>query len=128
MGGYRVNVRQQVAEHLSEVFAADTDLPEIYVVATERQLDDIHKLTIQLRGTSIGRLPQAPLSQRAIRMSAIVISAHDDLDMAVDELDEVVPLILDSFDTSFQHEDAELVQYGTHMAYTIPLTVIASKE
>jgi len=128
MGGSRVNVRQQVADHLSDLFTADADLSDLYVVATERQLDDINKLTIQLRGTSIGRLPAAPLSQRAIRMTAIVISAHTDIDMAADQLEEVVPLILDTFDTSFQHEDAELVQYGSHLAYSIPLTVIASKE
>ncbi|AOX46708.1 hypothetical protein [Microbacterium sp. BH-3-3-3] len=123
-----MSVRQQVADLLIELLTANEALPAINVVATERILDEVRDLTIQLRSTSIGRLPQAPISQRVIRMNAIVISGHDDPDMAVDELEDIVPLILDSLDTSFQHEDAELVQFGTRMAYSIPLTVIAAKE
>lgn len=121
-------VRHQVAEHLQTVLDENPQAPEVRVIATERELDDIRVLTVQLRGNTLGRLPQAPISQRAVGLTAVVISAHDDPDMGADELDGFVPLFLDSLDTSFLHEDAELVQYGTHMAYRIPLTVIASKD
>lgn len=123
-----MSIRHEVAALLQASWDSIEELPTIHVVATERELDDLHNVTVQIRGNSIGTLPEAPLSHRSVKMSVIVISAHDDPDMATDELDEIVPLMLDVLDERFRHEDAELTRYGQSMAYLIPLTVIASKD
>lgn len=113
---------------LAEAWADNPHLPDIDVIATERELDRLPRLTVQIRVNSIGKAPEVPLSHRLVRLDLVVISAHDDIDMATDELDEVVPVILNDLDKRFPHDDAELARYGEYMAYRIPIQTLASKE
>lgn len=119
-----MSVRHAVADLLREAFA-DIDID---VLATERQIDEPHRLTALIRGNGYARMPEAPVSHRIVRLTLIVVSSLDDPDAGADQLDEALPLILDALDTRIPHEEAELALFGTRLAYRIPLNLIAAKE
>lgn len=107
------------------------DIPELAglrVVATERALDSITESTALIRLRSIAKAPAAPLSHRHVVLWLTLISSHEDLDLAADELDQISGAALDYLDTRVMHDDADMAEYGDRLAMNIPLTVLASKE
>jgi hypothetical protein len=113
---------------LTADWSAIPALTGIRVVATERELDDIQQATALTRGRSIGKAPAAPNSHRTVGLLLSLISPHQDMDRAADELDDLVAAALDYLDTRFLHEDATVVGYGDRLAFDIPISVLASKE
>jgi len=124
-----MSVRKEYEQVLKTDWAAIPALAGVRVIATERGLDTLSQPTFLIRARSIGKTPEAPNSHRNVGFLGTLISPHQDLDRAQDQLDELVEAILDYFDPRALHDDAVSVGYDdTHMAYDIPLTILASKE
>jgi hypothetical protein len=123
-----MSVRKEVEALLKDAWKNDPVLSAFRVIATERALDDIKEPTALLRIDSVTRLPEAPLSQRTVNIRLTLISPHQDVDLAADELDEAVDAALDYLDKSFSHDEATTVNYGNRLAFDIPLHIIARKD
>lgn len=121
-----------VRRSLEAQFKADwQDVPalsNLIVVATERSLDVVNKATALIRQKGVAKCPEAPLSHRNVSILLTIISGNTNADKAQDELDELVPAVLDYLDPKWPHGDAEAVGWtGEKLAYDIPLTIRASK-
>ncbi|MDZ5145336.1 hypothetical protein [Microbacterium testaceum] len=123
-----MSVRHDFAETLSDEWAAIPALADVRVVATERELDELDRITVLIRMRSVGKHAAAPLSHRQVGLLVTLISPSLDLDVAADELDEVLAAALDYFDSRFLYEDATTVGYADRLAFDIPVTLIAAKE
>lgn len=123
-----MSVRHDLAETLTQDWATIPALADVRVVATERQLDELERITALIRVQSLGKHPAAPQSHRQVGVLITLISPSLDLDVAADELDDVLAATLDYFDSRFLYEDATSVGYADRLAYDIPLTLIAAKE
>ncbi|MFI8633996.1 hypothetical protein ACIGEP_15535 [Microbacterium sp. NPDC077663] len=109
-------------------FEAIPSLAKVKVIATEKVIDAPRTPTLLIRQTSIGRCPTAPLSHRNVGIIATLISPHEDMDRAGEQLADLVADLLDYLDTRFAHDDATQVGYNDRLAYDLPLTVIAAKD
>lgn len=122
-----MSVRKEVGAKLAADWKSVPALAGLQVLATERSLDAIHADTALIRQTSIGRAPQAPQGAQEVRLLLTLISAHEDLDRAADDLDDYVEAVLDYLPRAFRHEDATAVAYSDRFAYDIPLIITAKK-
>lgn len=123
-----MSVRTQVADKLATDWTTIPELAGLHVLATERSLDAIHVDTALIRQKSIGRAPAAPQGAQTVRLLLTLISAHEDMDRAADDLDGYVEAALDYLPKAFLHGDADAVAYADRLAYDIPLTITAKKE
>lgn len=65
----------------------------------------------------------------AVSVLLTVVSPHQDLDRAADQLDVLVTAALSDLDAlGIRHDDADEVAYDNRLAYDIPLTVYAPKD
>ena len=123
-----MTVRQSIEAQFKSDWADVPDLADLIVIATERPLDDVQRATALIRQKGIAKHPAAPLSHRRVGLLLTIISGNLNPDAAQDELDELVPAVLDYLDPRFQHEGAEAVGWtGSRLAYDIPFTVVAAK-
>lgn len=123
-----MSVRTDFADMLRTAWAEIPELAGVRVIATERELDTVTEPTALIRLKRVGREPSAPLKHRRIGLLVTLICPHVDLDLADDELEELIAAALDYFGPRFIHEDAELVGYGSRLAADIPVNIIASPE
>lgn len=125
-----MSIRTDVAQLIREALA-DGPLADIKIVTSERDIGKIGRAAIIVKQQSIGRLPAAPLSHRNVGVIVTVISAHQDLDRAEDDLDVIVPDVLNALDNQaiLTWSGAAKVGWGeSNLAYDITLEVIADKE
>lgn len=124
-----MTVRKAVEAELTAAWAEVPALAKLRVIATERQMDDVQRATALIRQKSVGKTPEAPLSHRNVGLVLTLISGYLDADKAQDELDALLPAVLDYLDPRYAHGDAEAVGWtGSRLAYDIPFTVRAKKE
>lgn len=121
-------VRKQLETQLSDDWAAIPGLASVRVIATERELDPPRKPTALIRQKLVGRAPAAPQGVRRVELLLTLISPHEDLDRAGDELEDLVLEVLDYLGGRIPHEDATAVAYGNRLAYDIPLHLYATKD
>lgn len=100
----------------------------MWVTATQEELGPFTRVTAIVSQQSIGPFPQAPLSHRTVGLTLEVVAPNTDRDGGADVLEDIIPAILDYLDTRYQHGTATAFLYGERFAYTIPVSVIASKE
>lgn len=125
-----MSIRADVAQLIRTALAGGP-LADIKIVTSEREIGRIDRAAVLVKQQSIARLPAAPLSHRNVGLIATVISAHQDLDRAEDDLDVIVPDILDALDNqaTLTWRGATKVGWGeSNLAYDITLEVIADKE
>ncbi len=121
-----------VVRFLEEQLTADwedhEELSDVWVKATQGELKAFSRVTVIVSQQTIGPFPQAPHAKRTVGVTLEVVSPTDDIDAAADELELIVPAILDYLDPLYLHDVATAFLYGGLLAYRIPLTVIANKE
>jgi hypothetical protein len=124
-----MSARSEFADALAAAWADIPALAGVRVVATERELDVIDRPTFVIRSKSIARSPEAPISHRDIGLLGSLISPHVNLDIAQDQLDDLVDAVLDHLDTFCRHGDATTAAWNdSRLAFDIPITILASKE
>ena len=122
-----MSVRTEFADALRTAWYGHAVLSNVRVIATEAALDDVKETTALVRFKSLTKAPSAPNSHRQVGLLLTLISGHQDLDRAGDELDEVVTAVLDYLDPQWMHDEATAVAYGDRLAFDIPVTVLAAK-
>ena len=123
-----MSVRTEFSALLSSAWAGNNTLSQVRVIATESALDDTQQTTALIRFKSMTKAPSAPNSHRQVGLLLTIISGYQDLDLAADELDDILPAVLDYLDPLCLHDAAAVVGYGDRLAVDIPITVLASKE
>lgn len=112
---------------LTEDFASIPELAGTRVLASERELDDVQKLTILIRRAGIERHATAPLAKRDYKVLLTVIAPALNLNVAGEQLDDAVDALLDYLDRHYRHGDAEVVMYAKRLAYDIPTTLTVDR-
>lgn len=123
-----MTVRSSLVEQFEADFAAIAELEDVWVVATQEELTAFTRVTVIVSQQSMGPFPPAPLSSRYVGIVLEVVAPSLGLDQGADELEEIVPALLDYVDKKFHHTTATAFPYGERFAYRIPINVIASKE
>lgn len=123
-----MSVARDIAARAELDWAGHPTLSEVRIVASEKVIDTPRVPTVILRQTSIGRCPELPLSHRNVGVLLTIVSPHQDMDKAGEQLFSLVDAILDYLDRLYAHEDATQVAYLDRLAYDIPLTAIAAKD
>lgn len=123
-----MSIRADFAARLRNDWRTHRDLRDVKVYATEGSIDAVAAPIALIRQERIGRHPDLPYSHRLVGLTLHVISRYDNPVKAGAELDTLVTAILDYLDPRFLHGDAEVSADFGHLAYTIPITLAASKE
>lgn len=123
-----MSIRHDFASQLTVDWATIPALEGVRVVATEREIDELEVPTCLVRLNGVGRAPSAPVSHRNVTLLLTLISPHLDMDLAGDEIEELIDAALDYLDTRFLHDDANVVGYNNRLAADIPVTILAEKE
>lgn len=123
-----MTVRSSTAERFTDEWLDVPELADVWVVSTQQEIAAFTRVTAIISQQSFGAFPQAPNSHRNVGLTLEIVSPLADRDAAADELESIVPAVLDYLDPRYLHGDAEAFLYGNLLAYRIPITVIASKE
>jgi hypothetical protein len=122
------SLRAQLEAQLKTDWATIPALAGVRVIATEAQLDTPTQPTLLLRVKRVGKSPAAAMSHRRHEVLATLISSLEDVDQAMDQLDDLLEAALGYFDTRYLHGGADVVGYGAErLAVDIPLSVIHPK-
>lgn len=124
-----MTIRSDVATLITEALAGGPR-EDTKVVTSERELGQLDRSAVLVRGATLARTPGAPLSHRNVGLTVTIVSAHQDLDYAEDDLDELVPDILDALDhqSILTWTGARKVAYDdTHLAYDVDIDVITER-
>lgn len=123
-------MRTAIADYIRTLVAEYPALSGIKVVDSIRDLGQITAPTIVVKTDSYEKLAVAPLSKRQGNFTLTLISKHQDIDRAEDELDDLLELLLPALITSgVVWQSATQVGYGdSNLAYDITVTSILTKE
>lgn len=121
-----MSVRDDVAD-LAVAALAAADI-EVNVVRSLRDPGILQIPILVIDQQTVGRFAPAPLEHSTVGMILHLVSRHVDMDDAEDELDELLPLVLDAFDQQGQIAwvTATKVPYaGKYTAYDIEFQIIS---
>lgn len=124
----RQYIETEFTAAIAEIRAADPAIPEIRVIATEREIDGPERLTLLIRQKRVAKSAQLPMSHRDVDFLVTFISPRADLDRAMDDLEAVTIPFLDWLDKKYLHDAAETVNYLSFLSIDIPFTFTAKKE
>ena len=121
-----------MTSHRAQLAAAlKPHLPDTWrIVPAQRNVDFGNKVTLLVKQRSYVRLAQAPASHLTIEFVLTLVSKHQDIDRAEDELDELLPDLLPLLETSkMRWESATKVEVdGNRLGYDIILHLVTPKE
>lgn len=125
-----MSMRKDLAAYLEQLVAEIEPLKDIKVVDSTRALGEITRTTLVVKTDRYEKLPEAP-QKRQGRFILTLISKHQDIDRAEDDLDDRLEVLLPALTTSgLIWTSAAQVGYGdSNLAYDITITsILTSKE
>lgn len=125
-----MSMRKDLAAYLEQLVAEIEPLNDIKVVDSTRALGEITRTTLVVKTDRYEKLPEAP-QKRQGRFVLTLISKHQDIDRAEDDLDDRLEVLLPALTTSgLIWTSAAQVGYGdSNLAYDITVTsILTSKE
>lgn len=125
-----MSMRKDLAAYLEQLVAEIEPLNDIKVVDSTRALGEITRTTLVVKTDRYEKLPEAP-QKRQGRFILTLISKHQDIDRAEDDLDDRLEVLLPALTTSgLIWTSAAQVGYGdSNLAYDITITsILTSKE
>jgi hypothetical protein len=125
-----MSIRTDLCDYLAGILAATTGLTDIKLVRSVRELGEIAGPVLIVKTDSFEKLAAAPLQKRQGNFTATLISPHQDIDRAEDDLDDRLEILLPTLLThAVLWVDATQVGYGErNLAYDIRLTSILTNE
>ena len=124
-----MSARTVLAEYLQAVIDGNPELESIKLVPSVRDVGTLSKPTLIIKTDSYSKIPVAPRSRQG-NFTLTLVSPHQNIDAAEDELDELLESLLPALFTSgLLWEDATQVGYGdSNLAYDIRITSILTPE
>lgn len=125
-----MSLRSDLADYLATVVAGTEGMEDVRVVRSVRALGEINRPTIILKTDSYEKLPEAPLKKRVGLFTATLVSSHQDIDKAEDQLDDLLELFLPAlFTFGLSWQSATQVAYDeTRLAFDIIIRTILITE
>ena len=122
-----MSVRSFLVEKFEADWAGILELADIHVEASQKDVVVNSRVTAVISQRGISRFPQAPVSQRLVNLTLTLISPLVDVDDGTDELEPIIPTVLDYLDGDYPNDGAEFGLVGERAAYSIPFSVISQK-
>jgi hypothetical protein len=121
-----MSMRKELAEYLQTVIDATPGLEKVRVVPSVRNVGTISQPLLIVKTDAYERLAAAPFTKRQGNFTLTLVSKHQDIDEAEDELDALLEVLLPALLTaSLGWTDATQVGYGeSNLAYDIRVTSI----
>lgn len=125
-----MSIRTELCDYLEAVLAATTGLQDVKLVRSVRELGQIASATLVVKTDQFTPLAAAPTTKRQGTFTATLISPHQDIDRAEDDLDDRLELLLPALFTSgLIYTEATQVGYGeSNLAYDIRIQSILTSE
>jgi hypothetical protein len=121
-------MRTGLAKYLVLLTQATEGLEDVRVVPSIRNLGEFNKPTIVVKTDTLTKLPAAPKSNLG-SFTVTLISPHDDMDRAEDQLDDLLELFLPQlFTWQLNWESASQASYNDKLCYDIVVTSIMTPE
>jgi len=117
--------RKELGDLLREVMPSN-----VRVIDSQRTLDRIDSPTLQIIHTGVAKTPAMPLAARDIEFTLNLLSPIEDIEMAEDELDNLIDEVLDALDRypTANYSAAAKGVIGNLAGYSITLTLTIPKD
>ena len=121
-----MSMRRALAAYLEQVRDATPGLERVKVVESVRALGTLSQTTLIVKTDSYTPEPVAPLSKRRGNFTLTLVSRHQDIDDAEDDLDDTLEVLLPALLThAVIWTEATQVGFGdSNLAYDIKVTSV----
>jgi hypothetical protein len=125
-----MSVRTVLIEQLEALVAATPDLAGVRVVPSVRDVGALSQPVLIVKTNSLTKLPASPRSHFNGNFTLTLVSQHQDIDRAEDQLEGLLEVLLPAlFTFSMSWESADQVAYGdSYLAYDITTNSIYKRE
>ena len=125
-----MSLRTDLAAYLQDVCQATTGLEDVRVVASVRDVGALSKPLLVVKTNALEKLPQAPRSQYVGSFTLTLVSPHQDIDAAEDDLEARLELLLPAlFTFGLNWESATQAAFTESLlCYDIAVTSIYKRE
>lgn len=121
-----MSLRTTMLDYLALVMGGTEGLENVRLVRSVRAVDELSTPILQVKTDSFEKLPEAPIRKRIGHFTATLVSPHQDVDKAEDQLDDLLEVLLPAlFTFGLSYQDATQVSYGDqYLAYDIRIDTI----
>lgn len=112
--------------YLTETLAVTPGLEDVRVVGSSRSIDKITTPILKVKTDTYVKTPEAPRSKLTAEFTLVLVSPHQDVDQAEDDLEDrleaLLPLL---FNSSIMWQEATQTAWDeSHMSFDIRVTSI----
>jgi hypothetical protein len=124
-----MSARSALVEYLTTLVAATPELEDVRVIPTTRTLGELSKPVLIVKTNSLSKIPAAPRAGFIGSFTLTLVSPHQDLDLAEDDLEARLEVLLPAlFTWGLLWESADQAQYDENrICYDIQTTSILNK-
>jgi hypothetical protein len=125
-----MSLRTDLVAYLQEICTATTGLEDVRVEASVRDVGALSKPLLVVKTNALEKLPQAPRSQYVGTFTLTLVSPHQDIDAAEDDLEARLELLLPTlFTYGLNWESATQAAFTESLlCYDIAVTSIYKRE
>lgn len=125
-----MSLRTDLTTYLQEICTATTGLQDVRVLPSVRDVGALSKPVLIVRTNSLQKLPQAPRLKFVGNFTLTLVSPHEDIDKAEDDLEARLEILLPTLFTygmSWQSAD-QAAFTESQLCYDIAITSIYQRE
>ena len=121
-----MSTRDSLITYLTTLLGATEGLEDVRLVKSVRATDVLSKPVLIVKTVSFQKLPAAPIGNMLGEFLLTLVSPHDDVELAEDQLDDLLEIILPTlFNNHLVWTSAAQVSYDAkHIAYDIAVSNI----
>ena len=125
-----MSARTALVDHLTALCAVTPELADVRVIPSIRTVGEISKPILIVKTNSLRMIAEAPRSAPMGVFTVTLVSPHKDLDLAEDDLEARLEVLLPALFTSgLLWESADQAQYDENrICYDIAVTSILKPE
>lgn len=125
-----MSLRADLIEYLATLIEDDPALSKIHLVGSARSVDAPSRPNLIVKTNGFRKLPQAPQKNLTGEFTLTLVSKHTDIDLAEDELEALLELLLPKlFTWGLSWDTADQVGWTDSLiAYDVTVNSIFKKE
>lgn len=125
-----MSLRTDLVQYLTETLAATDGLDDIKVVGSVRQIGQLDGPVLIVKTDTYAKVAAAPIRNLGAEFTLVLVSPHQDLDRAEDDLEARLELLVPFlFNHGMSWQDATQTAYGEqNLAFDIRITSIYKRS
>ncbi len=125
-----MSLRADLIAYLGELIPTIEGLEDVRVIPSVRALDELSKPVLIVKTNGLRKLAQSPRSHMGGEFTLTLVSPHQDIDKAEDDLDARLELLLPGlFTFGLSWQSADQANYDdTRLCYDITVTSIYKRS